>query len=94
MDAFGFVLEDLPDHVQVWSGNWMAFRVFEAMGTQWRTGMGGPVGLDYAALPTVFDLLRIKRKARLALFDDIRVMEDEALAVMAAQRRDKSNDGG
>lgn len=56
------------------------------MGTQWRTGMGGPTGLDYGALIDVMRLCGIKKKHQPDVFYDVRVMEAEALKVMAEQR--------
>jgi hypothetical protein len=49
------------------------------MATQWRPSFGGVIGLDYAALPAVLDLLEVPKKKRAAVFDDLRVMEDAAL---------------
>lgn len=74
------------DDVEVWQHNWQAFSVFEAMSTQWRTGMAGASGLDYAALPAVMRLVGVPKKDRDQVFHDVRIMEAEALAVMAEQR--------
>lgn len=52
------------------------------MSTQWRVGPGGAVGLDYNVLPTVFKLLRIRTAQQGALFEDLRILENEALIVM------------
>lgn len=52
------------------------------MGTQWRMGPGGPVGLDYGAIPSVLRLMRVKREEWPDLFDDLRVIEREALKEM------------
>lgn len=49
------------------------------MGTQWRTGMHGPTGLDYAALPVVLSLEGIPKKKRQDVFDCLRAMEGAAL---------------
>jgi hypothetical protein len=68
--------------VEVWPDNLDAVNVFISMVTQWRPSFGGVIGLDYAALPAVLDLLNIGRKKRPAVFDEIRVMEDAALQVM------------
>ncbi len=54
------------------------------MGTQWRVGMGGAIGLDYVALPLVAKALRIKLTP--ARFDGLRVMEGAALVVMGEAR--------
>lgn len=66
-----------PAEVEVYPENWLAVRVFDAMSSQWRMGMGGPTGLDYAALPVVFDLLHVEDRP--AVFDDLRVLERAAL---------------
>nr|DAU22189.1 MAG TPA: protein of unknown function DUF1799 [Caudoviricetes sp.]DAV07392.1 MAG TPA: protein of unknown function DUF1799 [Caudoviricetes sp.] len=44
--------------------------------------MAGATGLDYAALTAVMDFHGIPAKKRRRLFDDIRLMEAEALEVM------------
>ena len=82
-------LADLDDEqasqylpLDVWPDNWDAVQAFIAMQTQWRIGFGGPTGLDYNALPTVFDLVGIAPDARPDTFECVRVMEDEAMAVM------------
>lgn len=80
----GLSRADLPEEeVEVWPDAWPAFRLFEAMSTQWRTGMGGPSGLDYSIIPTTAAMLGIKRRDLPDIFPDLRVMESEALAVMA-----------
>lgn len=53
------------------------------MGTQWRVGPGGPSGLDYTVVPITASMLGIKRRDLPDIFPDLRVMEVEALAVMA-----------
>lgn len=84
MAAFGLTDGDI-EAIDVWPDNLPALNVFVAMATQWRTGMGGPVGLDYAALPAVFRLIGTPRAAWPGIFDDLRVMEAEALNVMSEQ---------
>lgn len=59
-------------------------QLFVAMGTQWRVAMGGPTGLDYAALPIVARAMNIKLKA--SVLDGIRAMECEAIRVMGEAR--------
>ncbi|AIR90758.1 DUF1799 domain-containing protein [Pseudomonas cremoricolorata] len=83
MAAFGLTSSDLvADEVEVWADGWPAFRLFEALGTQWRLAPRGPSGLDYTTLPVVASMLGIGRRDLAALFPDLRVMEAEALAVM------------
>ncbi|WP_256665314.1 DUF1799 domain-containing protein [Pseudomonas sp. SLFW] len=84
---FGLQLEDMQEEVELWATNAQSFAVFEAMGTQWRMGMGGATGLDYQALPVVLDMAGLrKRKDRAAIFADLRIMEREALRAMEDNR--------
>lgn len=56
--------------------------LFEAMGTQWRVGPGGPVGLDYGVFPAVLRLEQIPRADWPEAFDMLRIMEAAALIEM------------
>lgn len=76
------VEEALGPPVEIWPDNLAAINVFIAMSTQWRIGMAGPTGLDYAALPAVMDVVDIDQEARRAVFNDLRSMEEEALKWM------------
>ena len=49
---------------------WLAFRLFDAMGTQWRVGPGGASGLDYTAIPPTASMLGIKRRYLTDIFPD------------------------
>ena len=89
MAMFGFSPEDYDETFEVWPDNWKAFLVMDSMGTQWRTGACGATGLDYGVLPNVMKLVGVSAKDRPGVFQDIRVMESEAIAVMA-QARDNS----
>ncbi|AOX11856.1 hypothetical protein Q5O_09745 [Pseudomonas putida JB] len=71
------------EDVEVWPDAWPAFCLFEALGTQWRLGPGGPSGLDYAAIPGTAKMIGLKSRELSETFDDVRVMENEALTVMA-----------
>ncbi|NIF28333.1 hypothetical protein F3J44_18355 [Pantoea sp. Tr-811] len=80
----GLTPEDIDEEeVEVWPDAWPAFRLFDALGTQWRVGQGGASGLDYTAIPATASMLGIKRRDLSDIFPDLRVMEVEALAVMA-----------
>ncbi|WP_167274732.1 DUF1799 domain-containing protein [Pantoea sp. Tr-811] len=84
MAALGLTPEDIDEEeVEVWPDAWPAFRLFDALGTQWRVGQGGASGLDYTAIPATASMLGIKRRDLSDIFPDLRVMEVEALAVMA-----------
>jgi hypothetical protein len=71
-------------HVDIWPVNFVAVKVFEAMSTQWRVGSGGPIGLDYAALPFVMRTCGVKHGEREDIFSCIRLMEQEALRILRA----------
>ena len=49
------------------------------LGNQWRTSMNGLVALDYVPLQHELDRMGLSEEDREDLFDDIRVMEAEAL---------------
>jgi hypothetical protein len=66
-----------PEDLEIWPENWASVEVFSALQTQWRVGMAGPTGLDYAALPVVMDLLEVELRAE--CFAGVQVMEAEAL---------------
>ncbi|WP_448647078.1 DUF1799 domain-containing protein [Pseudomonas mohnii] len=84
MAKLGLTLADIAeDDVEIWPDNWPVFRLFNALGTQWRTGPGGATGLDYSVVRDVAILIGIKKRQIPELFPDLQVMEAEALAVMA-----------
>lgn len=80
--AFGLVREGESD-TGVWPEHEQAVSVFAALLTQWRMApMGGVVGLDYAAIPPALELMAIERADWPGLFEQLRVMENEAVKVM------------
>jgi hypothetical protein len=82
----GFTLEDLAtDVVEIWPENVQAYELFCAMDTQWRIGMAGPTGLDYAALPMALRMIGAARVDWQQLMADIRVMESAALQAMRSK---------
>lgn len=68
----------------IWPQNWKTVQLFIALQTQWRTGMGGVTGLDYAALPTVARGEKIRLTP--GRIRGVRVMESEALRVLGEAR--------
>lgn len=72
--------------MEVWPENWPAFQLFAELGTQWRTGMNGPTGLDYLVMHRELDDLGLIgeefREERQQLKADIREMEQAALKAM------------
>ena len=73
-------------HLDIWPENWAALDVFSAMQTQWRVGMAGPTGLDYAVLPVVMDLQGIDPAERAECFAGVQEMEREALQIFGRKR--------
>jgi Phage related hypothetical protein (DUF1799) len=85
--AFGLTVDEASGPpVEVWPDNLAPVNIFIAMATQWRLGPGGPIGLDYAALPAVMRLCGIPKKERAEAFDGIRILEDAALEQMRAKQ--------
>ena len=82
----GVCLEDL-DGGEVWPVNLPVLELFNAMATQWRVGMSGATGLDYSALPHVLNLQAVPASDWPDLFECLRVMEAEALNVMAERNK-------
>lgn len=68
--------------VEIWPENYQAYLLFCTMDTQWRIGMSGPTGLDYAALPMALRMIAAPRAEWQQLMADIRVMESAALQAM------------
>tara|TARA_R100001230_G_C5635419_1_gene142347 strand:+ start:449 stop:637 length:189 start_codon:yes stop_codon:yes gene_type:complete len=55
--------------------------------TQWRTTMGGVVGLDYSVLQMLFELYDIDNRQE--IFENIQIMEQEALIHMNKEVKTK-----
>lgn len=88
--------EATPTAIELWPDNALAYNVFVSSVTQWRmvgAGMGGayPTGLDYASLESTLRMLRVPRSEWPQVFEDVRVMEDAALAQMRLTQERKAN---
>jgi len=57
--------------------------MFLRLQTQWRVGMGGPIGLDYGAAEWLFRLNAIEGLEARSLLDDLQVMEAAVLLALA-----------
>lgn len=83
MRAAGLRPEDYEgDDVEVWPENWPAVEVFVRMNTQWIVGMSGQTGLNYLVLFDLLDRAGYVGPEWDRMFDDVRVLEREALSVM------------
>lgn len=67
--------------VEVWAQHWQAIDLFCQMGTQWRMGFGGAVGLDYAILFHLFDLQDIDKSEQKEILAQIKICESAALDI-------------
>ncbi|HEY0860667.1 MAG TPA: DUF1799 domain-containing protein [Pseudoxanthomonas sp.] len=76
---------DLDDEFGVWPDNVLAFNTFVAMQTQYRVGIAGATGLDYAALPAVLSLIGVPADEHTDTFECLRTMELHALDLMRAK---------
>lgn len=65
--------------LEIWPENKPAIDLFISLSTQWRIGMNGSTGLDYNVLFTRMDRMKLSDQDYDWLFDDIRVIEAEAL---------------
>ena len=74
--------------MEVWPDNHAAFILFNNLSTQWRIGMGGPTGLDYAAVYPLLDRAAKGPQEWDELFSDIQVMEGAALKQIGENRAD------
>ena len=63
----------------------MSVEIFIRMLTQWRTTMGGVIGLDYSVLQMLFDLYDIDNRKE--IFENIQVMEQEAMIHMNKEKK-------
>ena len=55
--------------------------------TQWRTGMAGATGLDYAGVRAWLDMSELGRSDRRSVFADLVAMERATLEVWSEQRQ-------
>jgi len=77
--VLGVALPEQPEeHFEVWEENWEALMMWSRVQTQWRTSMGGVIGLDYGAIAWVFRLYEVKDQR--SLLEDLQVMEAAAMA--------------
>lgn len=78
-DLAGHFVEDEQD---VWPENWPALELFSALATQWRVGMSGATGLDYAAVAATLTMLQIDPDDHPERLREIQIMERAALETM------------
>lgn len=83
-------IQQEPEAIELWPEHAEPLRLFVAMLTQWRTGLAGPVGLDYAVLPWVASQIGIGARKLSTLFADLQAMERAALNHLAERHQARS----
>ena len=79
-----FVAESL----EIWPENEESIALFSSLSTQWRMGFSGPTGLDYNVLFSRLAMLNVDEQTHERLFQDVRVIESEALALLNTKDAD------
>ena len=90
--AFGLRLDGaghayLDDVAWLWPENERAWRLWLQVQTQWRVGLDGKSGLDYAGVQACMELRRIPTRYRRRLFELVHAMELAALGVWREARK-------
>lgn len=71
----------------LWPENVSAWRCWNAVQTQWRVGMGGATGLDYAGVRAWLELQDLEPGELREIFEGLRAAEVATLEVWGEQRR-------
>jgi len=85
LSVAGLTPEDVATSVEIWPENVRAYELFRSMRTQWRIGMAGPTGMDFAVAYRRMDRMRLMPAEYDRLDQDLQVMELIALQVMHEQ---------
>jgi len=77
--------DDRSDNFEVLPENWPAVQMFLRCQTQWRTGMAGPIGLDYGAVQWLFRLYEVEDHR--SVLEDLQTMEAAVLLTMSKRAK-------
>lgn len=77
---FGLAVDEVNLDVEIWPDNVETVQCFIGLSTQWKSGMNGVTGLDYAAILIVMKMNEVRD--RKTVFGGLQVMESEALRLM------------
>jgi len=72
-----------PEHFEVEPDAWPALMMFLDCQTQWRTGPGGLIGLDYGAVAWLFRLRSVADET--AMLSDLQIIEAEILRLASRE---------
>ena len=91
--ALGLLEQQPAEHVvYLWPDNVLAWNCWQGVQTQWRVGMGGATGLDYAGVRAFLDEQQLAGDERRDVFAGIQACERATLEVWAEQReRDEAD---
>ncbi len=84
--AFWAAAAPAPRTLYLWPCNVTAWRCWQGVRTQWRDGMGGRTGLDYAGVRAYLDLMGLRGADRRDAFAGIQACEAATLQAWAEQR--------
>ena len=73
---------EIDDCAYVWPENEATVDVWWQCQTQWRIGMGGAMGLDYAGVRALLDELELAGPERREIFDGLMTMERATLEAL------------
>lgn len=68
------------EELYLWPENLPSWNLFQAVSTQWMTGMAGPTGLSYPGVEVVMRKTRVKRCDEERMFFEIQCMERATLS--------------
>ena len=77
--------DDRNDYLEVLPENWEAVQMFMRCQTQWRTGLAGPLGLDYGAVRWLLRLYEVEDHR--SVLEDLQTMEAAVLMVMSKRAK-------
>ena len=81
----GLPQKRIEENFEVDADHWESVMFFIKLMTQWRTTMGGVIGLDYSVLQMLFDLYDVNN--RLDIFEDIQIMERVAMKHLNKEKK-------
>jgi hypothetical protein len=80
--------EVFDDQVFLWPDNQVAWQCWCAAQTQWRIGLGGPTGLDYAGVQALLELSGVRKATRPEIFACLVGMERAALEEFGSKAKE------
>lgn len=90
--VFGGNAEPERDIAYLWPCNVPAWEHWCALQTQWRVGMSGATGLDYAGVRAYLDECGLDGDERKTIFAGIRAAESGTLSGWAERRANESTE--